>query len=62
LFEILFFYITLFKQDYEKEAMMKRGIREALFAVVCFALLFLPCQTSFAAEKVVELNVPACGT
>jgi hypothetical protein len=62
LFKILFFYITLFKQVHEKEAMMKRGIREALFAAVCFAFLFISYQTSFAAEKVVELNVPACGT
>lgn len=41
---------------------MKRGTRDALFAVVCFSFLLLPYKTSFAAEKLVELNVPACGT
>jgi hypothetical protein len=41
---------------------MKRGIREVLFAVVGLAFLFLSCQAGFAAEKVVQLNVPACGT
>jgi hypothetical protein len=41
---------------------MKHGVRGALFAGVGVAFLFLSYQPGFAVEKVVELNVPACGT
>jgi hypothetical protein len=40
---------------------MKHGIRKALFVLLGFTLLFVFCRAGLAAEKIVELNVPACG-